>query len=62
MKALVTWAERGTPPSRQGVVQTQLDANGQSVATRPMCKHPSYPRYNGSGDPKAAASFACSTQ
>lgn len=62
MKALVTWAEQGTPPSRQGVVHTQLDAAGQPVATRPMCRHPSYPRYNGSGDPKSAASFTCSTQ
>ncbi len=61
MKALVAWSEQGTPPSRQGMVLTQLDSAGKPVATRPMCKHPAYPRYNGSGDPKAAASFSCST-
>jgi len=61
MKALVTWAEQGTPPSRQGVVMTQLDGAGQPAATRPMCRYPAYPRYAGSGDAKAASSFSCTT-
>ena len=30
--------------------------------TRPMCKHPAYPRYKGTGDVNDAASFACSTE
>jgi len=60
LKALVAWSDQGTPPSRQGMVHTQLDGAGKPVATRPMCKHPAYPRYNGSGDPKAAESFSCS--
>jgi feruloyl esterase len=61
MKALVGWVERGEAPSRQGVLQSKLDAAGKVVATRPMCRHPAYPRYKGSGDPAQAASYACST-
>lgn len=61
MKALVTWTEQGTAPSRQGIVHAQIDNNGQTLATRPMCKHPAYARYSG-GDPKQASSFVCSTQ
>ena len=61
MKALVTWTEQGVAPSRQGIVHTRLDAAGKPVQTRPMCKFPAYARYQGSGDPNAAASFACST-
>ena len=62
MKALVGWVERGEAPSRQGVLQSKLDAAGKVVATRPMCRHPAYPRYKGSGDPAQASSYACSTQ
>lgn len=62
MKALVTWAEQGTPPSRQGVVHTGLDSAGKPVQTRPMCKFPSYARYKGAGNPNTAESFACSTE
>ena len=62
MKALVTWTGQGVAPSRQGIVHTRLDAAGKPVQTRPMCKFPAYARYQGSGDPNAAASFACSTE
>jgi hypothetical protein len=27
--------------------------------TRPLCEYPAWPKYNGSGDVNAAASFAC---
>jgi feruloyl esterase len=62
MKALVTWAEQGTPPSRQGVVHSRLIDAGQPAQSRPMCKYPAYPRYKGAGDPNDAASFSCSTE
>ena len=62
MKALVTWTEQGTPPSRQNLVHSKLDAGGKATMTRPACKFPAYPRYKGAGDPNAAESFACSTQ
>ncbi len=59
MKALTTWVEKGTPPSRQALVLTKQDASGQPVMTRPMCKFPAWPRYKGSGDVNAATSFEC---
>ncbi|MEQ1806406.1 MAG: tannase/feruloyl esterase family alpha/beta hydrolase, partial [Burkholderiaceae bacterium] len=62
MKALVTWTEQGTPPSKQGVVHAALDAVGKPVQTRPMCKYPTYARYKGAGDVNAAENFSCSTQ
>jgi feruloyl esterase len=30
--------------------------------SRPLCKHPAYARYNGSGDVNDAANYSCSTQ
>ena len=33
--------------------------NNPTHRTRPLCAFPTYPRYNGSGDPNAAASFTC---
>jgi|KBSMisStandDraft_5_1062788.scaffolds.fasta_scaffold31037_3 Tannase and feruloyl esterase. len=63
MKALTTWVEAGTPPSAQNLTLSKLDATtGAVTMTRPLCKYPSYPRYNGSGDVNAAGSFTCSTQ
>jgi feruloyl esterase len=32
------------------------------LLTRPLCKYPSVPRYNGSGDPNNAANFSCVAQ
>jgi feruloyl esterase len=29
------------------------------VRQRPLCEYPTYPRYRGTGDANAAASFAC---
>lgn len=61
MKPLAVWVEQGVPPSRQGLVHAKLDAAGKPTQTRPMCKFPAYARYNGRGDPDAAASFSCAT-
>ncbi len=44
MKALVTWLEQGTAPSRQGVLHSRLDEARNAVQTRPMCKYPAYAR------------------
>jgi pimeloyl-ACP methyl ester carboxylesterase len=62
LKAVATWAEQGTPPSGQSLVMRKVDSSsGATTATRPLCKYPAYPRYNGSGDPNDAASFSCVT-
>ena len=48
-----------------GWVDRGVDPNGAIVAdnhhgrTRPLCAWPTWPRYNGSGDVKAASSFTC---
>jgi hypothetical protein len=62
LKALSAWVENGTPPSRQELLLTKMDASRKVTMTRPMCKHPAYPRYKGSGDVNDAANFACSTE
>ena len=62
LKALVTWTEQGTPPSKQSLTLTKLDTDGAVTASRPLCRYPAYPRYKGSGSLSDAANYACSTQ
>ena len=50
------WVETGTAP---GPLTVTSYAQGQPVASRPFCQYGAYPRYNGSGDVKAAASYSC---
>ncbi|MDI3290475.1 tannase/feruloyl esterase family alpha/beta hydrolase [Polyangium sp. 15x6] len=56
---LENWVEEGKPPSTQNLVSSKLDMAGTSKFQRPLCKYPEYPRYNGSGDVNAAASYTC---
>ena len=58
LTTLENWVEKGTLPPNQ----TVTDTAGVPGRTRPLCDYPAYPRYNGSGDINAAASFSCSTQ
>lgn len=57
---LQNWVEKGTPPP-DPIVQTfkEPKAPYTVVRSRPLCRYPQYPRYQGSGDPNAAASYAC---
>jgi len=56
--ALERWVEKGVAPER-------LIGTGKAVGdpaktlTRPLCPYPQVARYNGTGDPYSAASFAC---
>ena len=59
LKAVATWAEQGTAPSAQGLVQRKLDSAGATTLSRPLCKYPAYPRYKGSGDVERAENFVC---
>jgi hypothetical protein len=59
LEAVSTWVEAGTPPSAQSLAHRKVDASGATVATRPLCKYPAYPRYRGTGDVAVAASYAC---
>ena len=54
------WLEKGVKPSSVGIVGTQSNPlEGQTAKKRPLCKFPEYAKYNGTGDPNAAASFSC---
>ena len=54
------WIEKGVKPSTVGMVATQSNPPaGQTAKKRPLCKFPEYAKYNGTGDPNLAASFAC---
>jgi len=52
--ALVAWVEQGTAP---GDLVAHRFAGGP--LSRPLCRYPRYPHYNGSGDPASAESFHC---
>lgn len=56
LTALEDWVERGIAPSGKTVRDTNAAANNR---TRPLCAHPTWPRYNGVGDLDVAASYTC---
>jgi feruloyl esterase len=58
---LVAWVERGQPPGDLVQVSLQNEPPHTQTAGRPMCRYPAFPRYLGSGDAAAPASFACAT-
>lgn len=51
------WLETGGAPTH--ATASWRDAQGQGTGSRPICAYPKFPKYDGSGDPKDAASFAC---
>ena len=54
------WVEHGKRPAETQVLSEMDTLPPFTVnATFPMCAYPLYPRYNGTGDPKQAASYAC---
>jgi Tannase and feruloyl esterase len=58
LTALEDWVERGIAPPPQIVADTA----GVPGRTRPLCEWPAWPRYRGSGEANAAASFECVKQ
>ena len=57
LSALERWVEAGESPD--SLLATKRDADGTVLWTRPLCPYPQVARYDGSGDPDDAASFAC---
>jgi feruloyl esterase len=54
------WVETGKPPADAPALVSMDTAPPFTVrASLPMCRYPQYPRYAGKGDPKDAASYAC---
>lgn len=56
LSALEAWVERGQAPSGLVTTDQNLATRGR---TRPVCEWPSWPKYNGAGDPNSASSFTC---
>jgi len=56
LSALEAWVERGVAPASMTATKEG------SPLSRPLCPYPALPRYKGTGDPNAAASFECATQ
>ena len=59
MNALDRWVTRGVAPETMIGTDTNTATSGRS---RPLCLYPAFPRYCGSGDINAAASYRCATQ
>jgi feruloyl esterase len=59
--ALESWVEKGTPPDRMVATKYTDDVAATRTVklTRPLCAYPTVPRYKGTGDASAAASFVC---
>jgi feruloyl esterase len=60
--ALDAWVESGNGPDSLMQVSQQEQAPFKTIASRPMCRYPLSPRYDGHGDPSQAASFTCAEQ
>jgi hypothetical protein len=59
LDALEAWVERGVAPGELSAI----DANEATAGrTRPVCLYPAWPKYSGTGDINAAASFSCVTE
>ena len=57
--AMDNWVERGAAPDK--LVASKFEPGSTTpILQRPACEYPMFPRYDGSGDPAKASSFACS--
>jgi feruloyl esterase len=60
--ALDTWVDLGRSPDSLVQVSQQEQAPFKTIASRPMCRYPLSPHYDGHGDASLAASFTCARQ
>jgi Tannase and feruloyl esterase len=56
LDALENWVEKGTAPGDLLATDVNKDTAGR---TRPVCRYPAWPHYDGKGDLNLAASFSC---
>jgi feruloyl esterase len=56
LSAVVDWVENGRAPER--IIATGKSAPGES---RPLCPYPAHAHFQGNGDARDAANYACST-
>jgi len=58
--AITDWVEMNIAPE-QLIYNRRDKITGIVLRTLPVCRHPQYPRYNGSGDVNYAESYTCTT-
>jgi feruloyl esterase len=65
---MINWVENNVTPPEDPPVQMRLTTSGSGAATvftiaqsRPLCRYPKYPQYNGSGDANLASNYTCTT-
>lgn len=56
---LEDWVLKSQVPPDAPVAENRSIEDGRLLNSMPACRFPAWPRYNGSGDPKLAASFDC---
>jgi len=56
LKTLEDWVEKGTAPGTLTAVDENPSTKGR---TRPMCRYPAWPKYDGTGPVDEAASYHC---
>ena len=65
LNPMIAWTERLiTPPDAPTQMRITTSGSGSStvyniVQSRPLCRYPMYPRYNGTGDTLQAANYTC---
>jgi feruloyl esterase len=59
---LDAWVDSGKAPDTLMQVSQQEQAPFDTIASRPMCRYPLSPRYDGHGDTNQAGSFTCAKQ
>jgi feruloyl esterase len=59
---LDAWADLGKAPDTLVQISQQEQPPFKTIASRPLCRYPLSPRYDGDGDPNEAASFTCAKQ
>jgi hypothetical protein len=58
LSALDNWVTEGRAP--RSLKASRVDpTTGATLLSRPLCVHPAYPRYKGTGDVNSARSFSC---
>jgi Tannase and feruloyl esterase len=59
---LDAWVDMGKVPDTLVQTSQQEQAPFTTIASRPMCRYPLSPRYDGHGDPSQAVAFTCAKQ
>ena len=57
LEPLMNWVEDGVAPEM--IIAAQVDAQGHTVRTRPLCPYPGVARYKGSGSINEEQNFSC---